>query len=93
MASGIDVATPRFQPYINAMLRDLPPAAPHVHRIIYAEPFAMARRLKGAQAPDCTGKRATHEHLVRYSFLACNPASTLRMEGVAHLDGVAQAGR
>lgn len=63
---------------------------PLVREIIYAEPFAMARRLKGAKALTLLESVQRHEHLGRYSFLACDPRHSLRMlDGVVHLDGVA----
>ncbi|MCA0432207.1 MAG: aminodeoxychorismate synthase component I [Proteobacteria bacterium] len=67
-------------------------APPHVREIIYAEPFALARRLKGAKALTLLESVQRHEHLGRYSFLAAAPRQTLVVEkGVARLDGVAQA--
>jgi para-aminobenzoate synthetase component I len=54
--------------------------APHVREIIYAEPFAMARRLKGARALTLFESVQRHEHLGRYSFLAVDPVITLRLE-------------
>jgi para-aminobenzoate synthetase component 1 len=67
------------------------PALPYVREIIYAEPFAMARRLKGAKALTLLESVQRHEHLGRYSFLACEPAQTLVVQdGVAFLDGERQ---
>lgn len=60
-----------------------------VREIIYAEPFAMARRLKGAKALTLLESVQRHEQLGRYSFLAVDPARTLRVDdGVARLDGI-----
>ena len=67
------------------------PAPPFVREIIYAEPFAMARRLKGARALTLLESVQRHEHLGRYSFLACDPAQTLVVQdGKALLDGTPQ---
>ena len=63
---------------------------PLAREIIYAEPFAMTRRLKGAKALTLLESVQRHEHLGRYSFLAADPRLTLRVvDGVAHLDGIA----
>ena len=63
---------------------------PLAREIIYAEPFAMTRRLKGAKALTLLESVQRHEHLGRYSFLATDPRLTLRVvDGVAHLDGIA----
>ena len=72
------------------------PALPFVREIIYAEPFAMARRLKAGERParalTLLESVQRHEHLGRYSFLACDPAQTLVVQnGIAFLDGVRQA--
>jgi para-aminobenzoate synthetase component I len=74
----------------------LRPALPFVREIIYAEPFAMARRLKAGAAParalTLLESVQRHEHLGRYSFLACDPVQSLVVEdGVAFLDGARQA--
>jgi len=79
-----------IQSYINGEMSDHRPrpALPFVREIIYAEPFAMARRLKGAKALTLFESVQRHEHLGRYSFLACDPAQTLVVtDGVAELDG------
>jgi para-aminobenzoate synthetase component I len=56
--------------------------------IVYAEPFAMARRLKDARALTLFESAQRHEHLGRYSFLSVNPRHSLVVrEGVAFLDG------
>ena len=63
---------------------------PHFVEIAYAEPFAMARRLKGERALTLFESAQRHEHLGRYSFLAVNPRHTLVVrEGKAILDGEA----
>ncbi len=54
---------------------DLSP--PVVREIVYAEPFSLARRLKGARALTLLESVQRHEHLGRYSFLAVNPAVTV----------------
>ncbi len=84
-----------FQPYIPAMQQKRrkagSPPLPRVREIIYAEPFAMARRLKGARALTLLESVQRHEHLGRYSFLAADPNSTLKVvNGQAFLDDVLQ---
>jgi para-aminobenzoate synthetase component I len=72
-----------FQLYISTM----PVKSPHCSEIAYAEPFAMARRLKGELALTLFESAQRHEHLGRYSFLAVNPRHTLVVrEGKAFLD-------
>ena len=79
----------RFQPYISAMSLTSPA---HVE-VAYAEPFSMARRLKGERALTLFESAQRHEHLGRYSFLAANPRHTLVVrDGQAFLDGLLQAG-
>ncbi len=84
------MAAAGFQHYITGHAAGPPIAAEKlVREIIYAEPFAMARRLKGARALTLLESVQRHEHLGRYSFLAVDPAKTLRVvNGIAHLDGV-----
>lgn len=66
-------------------------ALPYIREIIYAEPFAMARRLKGARALTLLESVQRHEHLGRFSFLACEPSQSLVVtDGVAFLDGERQ---
>ena len=66
-------------------------ALPYIREIIYAEPFAMVRRLKGARALTLFESVQRHEHLGRYSFLACEPSQSLVVtDGVAILDGERQ---
>jgi para-aminobenzoate synthetase component 1 len=90
MPTGIDVAGVPFQSYMAAMGAASPPP-PHVREIIYAEPFAMARRLRGARALTLFESVQRHEHLGRYSFLAVEPASTLLVaNGEVRLDGILQ---
>ena len=65
--------------------------APHVTEIVCLEPSSLALRLKGQ--PDVTLLESVmrSEHLGRYSFLACNPAQTLKVtQGGTFLDGVKQ---
>jgi para-aminobenzoate synthetase component I len=65
--------------------------APLVTEIVYGEPFAMARRLKGERALTLFESAQRHEHLGRYSFLAVNPKHSLVVRnGQALLDGKAQ---
>lgn len=62
--------------------------SPQFVEIAYAEPFAMARRLKGESALTLFESAQRHEHLGRYSFLAVNPRHTLVVrEGTAFVDG------
>ncbi len=49
-------------------------APPHAREIVYAEPFSLARRLRGEQALTLLESVQRHEHLGRYSFLAVNPS-------------------
>jgi para-aminobenzoate synthetase component I len=53
---------------------------------LYLEPATVAARLRGEQNLTLLESVMRHEHLGRYSFLACNPAQTLRVES-----GVAQS--
>jgi para-aminobenzoate synthetase component I len=55
----------------------VPPKVPHVREIIYAEPFQLARRLKDTRALTLLESAQRHEHLGRYSFLACEPTESL----------------
>jgi para-aminobenzoate synthetase component I len=65
--------------------------APACTEIVYGEPFAMARRLKGERALTLFESAQRHEHLGRYSFLAINPKHTLVVrEGRPFLDGKAR---
>lgn len=62
--------------------------SPAYTEIVYAEPFAMAQRLKGERALTLFESAQRHEHLGRYSFLAVNPRHSLKvLDGVAFLDG------
>jgi para-aminobenzoate synthetase component I len=62
---------------------------PAAIEIVYAEPFAMARRLKGGNALTLFESAQRHEHLGRYSFLAVNPQHSLQVRnGIAFVDGV-----
>jgi para-aminobenzoate synthetase component I len=64
---------------------------PPFTEIVYGEPFAMARRLKGERALTLFESAQRHEHLGRYSFLAVNPKHTLVVrEGRPFLDGKAK---
>ncbi len=51
---------------------------PHVREILYLEPAALAARLHSEAHVTLLESVMRHEHLGRYSFLACNPALTLR---------------
>ena len=51
---------------------------------LYLEPANLAQRLLGEQNITLLESVMRHEHLGRYSFLACNPSQTLRVDsGVA----------
>ena len=52
---------------------------PHVREIICLEPSALALRLKGQREVTLLESVMRSEHLGRYSFLACNPAATLKV--------------
>ena len=59
---------------------------------LYLEPATVAARLRGEQNLTLLESVMRHEHLGRYSFLACNPSQSLRVEnGSAFLDGVQQS--
>ena len=64
---------------------------PHTREIVCFEPSALALRLKGQRHLTLLESVMRSEHLGRYSFLACNPVSTLKVtaEGT-FLDGVRQ---
>jgi para-aminobenzoate synthetase component I len=63
--------------------------SPHVSEIVYGEPFAMARRLKGEAALTLFESAQRHEHLGRYSFLAVRPQHSVVVRGgKTFLDGV-----
>ena len=66
-------------------------SSPVFTEIIYGEPLAMARRLKGERALTLFESAQRHEHLGRYSFLAVNPRHSLVVrEGQAFVDGKAK---
>ncbi len=52
---------------------------PHVREIVCFEPSALALRLKGERHLTLLESVMRSEHLGRYSFLACNPKSTLKV--------------
>ena len=59
---------------------------------LYLEPANVAQRLRGEKNLTLLESVMRHEHLGRYSFLACNPSQTLRVEKkVACLDEVEQS--
>jgi para-aminobenzoate synthetase component I len=47
---------------------------------LYLEPANVAARLRGEKNVTLLESVMRHEHLGRYSFLACNPSETLRVE-------------
>ena len=67
----------KFQPYIWAMLHR-PAPAPQVTEIAYLEPSLYAARLRDQDNLLLFESVMRHEHLGRWSFLACNPSATLR---------------
>jgi para-aminobenzoate synthetase component I len=61
---------------------------PLAQEIAYLEPALYAARLRGQDHVTLFESVMRHEHLGRYSFLACNPTQILRVErGRAFLDG------
>jgi para-aminobenzoate synthetase component 1 len=52
---------------------------PHVREIVCFEPSSLASRLKGQRHLTLLESVMRSEHLGRYSFLACNPATTLKV--------------
>ena len=65
--------------------------APHVSEIVCREPSSLALRLKGHPGLTLLESVMRSEHLGRYSFLACNPAQTLKVtRDGTFLDGVKQ---
>src|SRR5258708_7017017 len=64
-----------------------PANPPDVTEIAYLEPSLYAARLRDQQQLMLMESVQRHEHLGRWSFLACNPAETLRAEqGTAPLE-------
>ena len=68
-----------------------PMKTPFAREIVCFEPSTLALRLKGERGLTLLESVMRQEHLGRYSFLACNPASVLKVtrEGT-FLDGVKQ---
>ena len=67
------------------------PATVHAREIVYWEPIQLAQRLRGQAFLTLFESTMRQEKLGRYSFLACNPSSTLKVEnGQTTLDGIAQ---
>lgn len=64
--------------------------APAVREIVYAEPFSLARRLKGRGALTLFESSRRHQFLGRYSYLAVAPATTIvngsLVQIAAHID-------
>jgi para-aminobenzoate synthetase component 1 len=54
------------------------PMKPHVTEILYQEPATLAARLRGERHLTLLESVMRHEHLGRYSYLACNPTETFR---------------
>jgi para-aminobenzoate synthetase component I len=66
-------------------------AAMHAREIVYWEPIQLAMRLRGQKYLTLFESTMRSERLGRYSFLACNPAATLKVEnGIVTLDDVEQ---
>ncbi len=65
---------------------------PHVREILYLEPASLAARLRGEQNLTLLESVMRHEHLGRYSYLACNPSATLRNASLGDIRRVLQAG-
>ncbi len=64
-------------------------AKPDVTEIVYLEPTIYAARLRDQQNLTLLESVQRHEHLGRWSFLACNPSETVREEqGVAALEHI-----
>ena len=67
------------------------PTTVHAREIVYWEPMQLAQRLRGQKYLTLFESTMRQEKLGRYSFLACNPSSTLKVEkGQTLLDGVPQ---
>ena len=63
----------------------------HAREIVYWEPIQLAQRLRGQRHLTLFESTMRAEKLGRYSFLACNPTSTLKVEnGRVTLDDVVQ---
>ena len=72
-----------FQPYIWPMLHR-PKSSPEVTEIAYLEPSLYAARLRDQPNLTLLESVMRHEHLGRWSFLACNPSETvLGLQGLA----------
>lgn len=66
------------------------PQQPLAQEIAYLEPALYAGRLRGQAHVTLLESVMRHEHLGRFSFLACNPGQVLRVQdGKAFVDGVA----
>jgi para-aminobenzoate synthetase component I len=84
---------PPFQFYMRPFMKPDAPQARffHAREIAYREPSALALRLRGERHVTLFESALRQERLGRYSFLACNPSSTLVVQdGQAFLDDVAQ---
>ena len=76
------------QSYITGVMKH---TQPHAREIVYWEPLQLAMRLRGQQHLTLFESTMRAEKLGRYSFLACNPADTLKVEnGRVTLDDVVQ---
>lgn len=81
------------QSYITRDMKHstIQPARVHAREIVYWEPIQLAQRLRGQAFLTLFESTMRQEKLGRYSFLACNPSSTLKVEnGQTLLDGVIQ---
>ena len=81
------------QSYITRAMKHMPvqPTQVHAREIVYWEPIQLAQRLRGQAYLTLFESTMRQEKLGRYSFLACNPSSTLKVEnGRIFLDGIVQ---
>jgi len=91
--SGIVLDGRACQSYITRAMKHttVQPTQVHAREIVYWEPIQLAQRLRGQAFLTLFESTMRQEKLGRYSFLACNPASTLKVEnGRTLLDGVVQ---
>ena len=71
------------QSYITRQMKHstIQPSTIHAREIVYWEPMQLALRLRGQKYLTLFESTMRQEKLGRYSFLACNPSSTLKVEG------------
>ena len=81
------------QSYITRQMKHstIQPSTIHAREIVYWEPMQLALRLRGQKYLTLFESTMRQEKLGRYSFLACNPSLTLKVEnGRTLLDGITQ---